>query len=252
VPGLFSEIALDSLGIRNASEAFLGGTVPDAGSLAKAAGDFGNVWAADPINGAFVVAATIIGIFSLNLLYTLIPYLFGALTGWKATARLNQSMRLSRERNILFHLAFLPFCLISSRFSLYHIGIMDGMPPHMVTLISLGVAFIYLGVRQLLAVFFAPSYCMEQWKIAKTNLPNGFILITLLAIIYCGIAAFAGIPDDTSRRVLLYIAAIVFIVIFYRNFEILSWKGRRFKGFLYLCALELAPSILLVASAIIF
>ena len=129
---------------------------------------------------------------------------------------------------------------------------MDGMPPHMVTLISLGVAFIYLAVRQLLAVFFAPSYCMEQWKIAKTNLPNGFILITLLAIIYCGIAAFAGIPDDTSRRVLLYIAAIVFIVIFYRNFEILSWKGRRFKGFLYLCALELAPSILLVASAIIF
>lgn len=252
MPGLFSEIALDSLGIRNASEAFLGGTVPDAGSLAEAAGDFGNVWAADPINGAFVVAATIIGIFSLNLLYTLIPYLFGALTGWKATARLNQSMRLSRERNILFHLAFLPFCLISSRFSLYHIGIMDGMPPHMVTLISLGVAFIYLGVRQLLSVFFAPSYCMEQWKIAKTNLPNGFILITLLAIIYCGIAAFAGIPDDTSRRVLLYIAAIVFIVIFYRNFEILSWKGRRFKGFLYLCALELAPSILLVASAIIF
>lgn len=250
MPGLFSEIALD--GIRNASEAFLGGTVPDAGSLAEAAGDFGNVWAADPINGAFVVAATIIGIFSLNLLYTLIPYLFGALTGWKATARLNQSMRLSRERNILFHLAFLPFCLISSRFSLYHIGIMDGMPPHMVTLISLGVAFIYLGVRQLLSVFFAPSYCMEQWKIAKTNLPNGFILITLLAIIYCGIAAFAGIPDDTSRRVLLYIAAIVFIVIFYRNFEILSWKGRRFKGFLYLCALELAPSILLVASAIIF
>ena len=252
MPGLFSEIALDSLGIRNASEAFLGGTVPDAGSLAEAVGDFGNVWAADPINGAFVVAATIIGIFSLNLLYTLLPYLFGALTGWKATARLNQSMRLSRERNILFHLAFLPFCLISSRFSLYHISIMDGMPPHMVTLISLGVAFIYLGIRQLLAVFFAPAYCMEQWKIARTNLPNGFILITLLAIIYCGIAAFAGIPDDTSRRVLLYIAAIVFIVIFYRNFEILSWKGRRFKGFLYLCALELAPSILLVASAIIF
>ena len=129
---------------------------------------------------------------------------------------------------------------------------MDGRPLYMITLITLGVFLSYMLIRQLLGMVLAPYYCMDQWKIARTNLPNAIVILTLVSILFCGFAALSGIADLIVRKVLLCLAAFIFVVIFYRNFEILSWKGRRFKGFLYLCALELMPAILLVASAIIF
>lgn len=251
MPGIVSDITgVDTVGIRSAAEAFRGGTVPvpEAGlPLAD-----GAEWASDPINGAILVAAVFFFIICIPRLVMLAPYLFGSLLRWKESARITDSVRLSRERNILYHACLLPICLLSSRYQFYSLQFMEGKEPWVVTLINLGILLFVLTARFFMVYIFKPRMLTSLWKTSRSIVYNALIVITVLGLVTAGLATLANIPDETVRNVLFYEFLLVFLVFWYRNFEILSLKGRRFKAFLYLCALELTPAIILVVSSVLF
>ena len=251
MPGIVSDITgVDTLGIRSAAEAFRGGTVPTPETYIPA--DMGTEWASDPINGAILVAAVFFFIICIPRLFILAPYLFGTLLRWKESARITDSVRLSRERNILYHACFLPLCLLSSRYQFYSLQIMEGKEPWKVTLMNLAVLLFILSARFLMVHTFKPKMLTHLWRTSRSILYNALIVITVVGLVIAGVATLANIPDQTVSNVLFYAFLAVFLVFWYRNFEILSLKGQRFKAFLYLCALELTPAILLVASSVIF
>ena len=210
------------------------------------------MWKDDPVNGVIVVASVIIGIIVLPNLFRVAKYVFGALLRCRETASLAASVSHSRERNLLFLVSLLPVSLLMSRYELYHISLMDGQEPWVVSLMCLGALSLALLLRYVLVNNFAPRRMGDAWKIARTNILNFFIIAAAAGLLIAGIASFTNLDDSLVRKVLLSVFSVLFAVIIYRNFEILSWKGQRFKAFLYLCGLELTPAVLLVVSAIIF
>ena len=251
MPGIVSDITgVDTLGIRSAAEAFRGGTIPTPETYIPA--DTGAVWASDPINGAILVAAVFFFIICIPRLFTLAPYLFGTLLRWKESARITDSVRLSRERNILYHACLLPLCLLSSRYQFYSLHMMEGKEPWVVTLMNLGILLFVLFARFLMVYTVKPRMLTSLWKTSRSIVYNALIVITVVGLVIAGLATLTKMPDETVSNVLFYAFLLVFLVFWYRNFEILSLKGLRFKAFLYLCALELTPAILLVVSSVIF
>lgn len=251
MPGIVSDITgVDTVGIRSAAEAFRGGTTPAPEACLPV--DGGTAWASDPINGVLVVAAVFFFIICIPRLMELAKFLFGGLLRWKESARITDSVRLSRDRNILLHACFLPLCLISSRYQIFSLRLMEGKEPWMVTLITLGALLLVLGLRYILVHSYVPYKLTDLRHTSRSIVYNALIVMTVCGIATAGLATLATIPDETVKNVLFYEFTVIFLVFLYRNFEILSLKGLRFKAFLYLCALELTPAILLVVSSVIF
>ena len=73
-------VGVDTVGIRDASEAFLGGGVPVPGgaALQQDAG-FAASWAADDINGVLVMVAVVAGLICIPRFLGLFKYIFGCL-----------------------------------------------------------------------------------------------------------------------------------------------------------------------------
>lgn len=252
MPGIVSEInGVDTVAIHNASEAFLGGSIPPREALPDIQVDEA-LWTSDPVFGAMVVGAVIVGIICIPRILKLSGNVFGCLLRWKETANLTASVPLSRDRNTLCTASLLPLSLISARYRLFELDLMDGKAPWVVALISLGLLFLLFLFRNILVYNFGPRRLADLWKISRTNFYNGIIVVTIIGLLVSGIGAITDMPDITVKKILLHVFGGIFFIFFYRNLEILSWKGQRFKAFLYLCALELTPIALLVVSTIIF
>lgn len=250
MPGIISDVtSIDTVSVHSVSEAFLGGSSPAQEALNELGG---SPWQDDKVFGCIVVLAVLAGIASLPRLSRVAGPLFGSLWRWKETARLAASVPMSRDRNLLFLACLLPLSLLCARYGLYHISVMDGMAPWQTELTCLGAILLTVVMRYALVNGLEPRRISDQWKISRTNFPNCLIITTLCCLVASGTATMAGASDQMVRRVLLGIVCVLFGIFYYRNFEILSWKGQRFKGFSYLCALELSPVILLAISAVIF
>ena len=65
-----------------------------------------------------------------------------------------------------------------------------------------------------------------------------------------GILALAGVNDLTVKTVILAETAFIYLVYLIRKSQILSMVCGPLQVFLYLCALEVLPTGLLVASAL--
>ena len=211
-----------------------------------------SLWESDPVAGLLIVASVLLWIICLPRLMTLSHYLFGGLVQWKITARLARSVSLSRDRNYLCLASILPTCLVSARYGIYHIAPMNGQPVWIVVLMTAGALLAYLLMRLFLVKTFLPKNMADAWKISRTNLPNGVIIIAIVTSATAILMHLCKAPDELAKNVILYESALIFLVILYRNYEILSWKGQRFKAFLYLCGLELIPALALIISAILF
>ena len=92
----------------------------------------------------------------------------------------------------------------------------------------------------------------DTWRLAATSGYNYFIVLTLVLVATAGISSIAGVNELMVKRILQYEIAVIFAVFLLRRTQILSNACNQFTAFLYLCALEILPAGLLVASAIIF
>ena len=90
----------------------------------------------------------------------------------------------------------------------------------------------------------------DNYFLARRSAFNFFILLVTVQLLTVGICYLAGVPENILRMVLLAEAGFIYLVLIIRRGQILSAYCNPLATFLYLCALEILPTVLFVIPAV--
>ncbi len=242
--------------IQTVDSAFTGGTmelVPLSAGLpayTEAAGP-GQLPVPLPIS-IVIVVFTIICIANIRTFINMAPALSGCLFRWKENLHMENSLTLSTGRNRLFYILVIPFCLTVSGYVLYSPDIISPLPVTYRFLAVTGAVILYLLLRDILALVSRSGKINEKvYKAAVRTFRTFFIIITAAMLITAGAMEIFSADTGLTRQVLLYEAALLYFICMVREAQIFKNTRSVFSAILYLCALEILPTGILVATAIV-
>ena len=193
----------------------------------------------------------ILGILLLRHITGILPSLLNCLLRWKECLNLENSVRLSQDRNIFAAYLTVPFCLAVSEYRLYAPAFLDGMDEPAYTGCICAVFAGYLVLRAAPHIMIRKPKCGEKtFKSAGHVSFSFFCILVTVVLIEAGICSFTDVSADISRPLLLYTMLAVYLVSIFRKFQIFSNSCSFLSSFLYLCALEILPTGILVLSAV--
>ena len=205
-----------------------------------------------PFTGTLLVVASILlFLLILRSFLTVLPYLRDTVLRARGSAALENSVKVSRDRNLVAAVFLLPAVLLIFRYRLYDPSFLQGLGPDIRLLVIAGVFFGYLLLRYLLSLWARPRRRYDDYQMAYRAGYTFFILLMMLALATVGILYLFGVDDLIISRFLLIEAGVVYLIYLLRRGQILSISCNPLTTFLYLCGLELLPTALLVASAVI-
>ena len=188
----------------------------------------------------------------LRRLVSIFPSLLACLIRWKESVNLEMSVKLSRDRNILAIALIIPFCLTAFHWGLYRPSFIESLSPASGLAITIGVFIAYILLRWALT-----SICRSK-KSRKsaysTSIAAGrtfFIILTLLLMAIGGIMSFIGASTQTIKDAMIWVSGAIYLLFILRRTQIFASSYNFFIVFLYLCALEIIPTGVLVTSAMI-
>jgi hypothetical protein len=181
------------------------------------------------------------------------PSLMACMIRGKESLNLEASVKLSLDRDALALAMVIPFCLVAFRYRLYSPGFIEGMSDSSVLGIYFGIFASYLLLRFMMTWLFRPQKLPKKTYVAADKASRSFFIVyTLLLLAMGGIFGLADVQDAVSRDAMLWVSAFMYLLFLLRKTQIFSTSCSVFAGFLYLCALEMIPTGILVVSAIIF
>ncbi len=198
-----------------------------------------------------MVVFVALALFLLPTFFHLEPYLADAVFRARGSEALEFSVSVTRERNTIAYLLLIPFIMIMSRYNMYSPSFMDpmGKVGHLVT--CAGVLGGYILLRFVLHMLLRPRRNYDYFRLAQKAIYTFFILFMLLALPALGIMTVMDVNDVVIRTVLYILLAVSYVIFLIRKAQILSLSCGGFTTFLYLCALEILPTSLLVISALV-
>ena len=203
-----------------------------------------------------IIAAVcvIIGILLLGRIVNILPSLLGCLLRWKECLNLEDSVRLSSDRNVFAVFMAVPLCLVAARYRLYAPDFMTGgLSPEAYAACVAGVFILYCLLRLAMkGILRKPRMPEKIYKAACRSSLSFFCLSVTAVLIEAGICSFADVSADITRLVLLYSLLGVYLVAITRKFQIFRNYCSFLTAFLYLCVLEFLPTGILVISAALF
>ena len=197
--------------------------------------------------------STLIVLTSLRKLIVVLPSLIGCMLRAKESINLEASVKHSIDRDICAISMILPFCLAAYRFGIYDIAPLQGLSDNLLLAAYIGIFLLYILIR-MAAVKAALSKKLNQ----KTRKAAGrisftyFIILTLCILGTGSTMAFCGASPEVIKNAIIWLSAAIYTLMLVRKFEILCSSCSVFAGFLYLCALEIFPTGILVVPALIF
>lgn len=195
----------------------------------------------------------IVVVLLLKRFVNIFPSLMACTIRWKESINLEASVKHSLDRDMLAAAMILPFCLVADGFRLYSPRFMDGLGNNAHLASVIGIFAAYCIIRMLISKMFHPQKMNPKiWKTAGRSSFTFFIILTLVLLAMGGIMRFAGIDPLFTRNAMLCVSAFIYALFLLRKFQIFIFGGSFFTGFLYLCALEIIPTGVLVASAVFF
>ena len=181
------------------------------------------------------------------------PSLMACMIRGKESLNLEASVKLSLDRDALALAMIIPFCLVAFRYKLYFPGFIEEMTDDSVLGIYFGVFAVYIFLRFLMTWLFRPQKLPKKTYVAADKASRSFFIVyTLMLLAMGGIFGLADVQDSVSRDAMLWVSAFMYLLFLLRKTQIFSTSCSVFAGFLYLCALEMIPTGILVVSAIIF
>lgn len=199
-----------------------------------------------------VAGSVLMAILFIRNLINILPYLADNFTRARGSLALENSVRVSRDRNIIALALIIPFLLVINRWGLYSPDFLEGKDTDTRFLIIAGIFIVYLLVRRIVALLCNPSYGRDNFQTARKAAYSFFILCGFFALPTLGLMVLFGANELAVRNVLLIEMILVYLIYLYRKSQILSLSYGPLAVFLYLCGLELLPTGLLVASALVF
>ena len=202
---------------------------------------------------SLALLSLIIVIILLGRLVNIFPSLIACLIRGKESINLETSVKLSRDRNLLTAAMLLPFCLVAYRYSLLipSFATEPGEATGIGT--TVGIFGAYILLRSLCSFSIRPGKSgTATYNAAVAASRTFFIILTLLLLATDGILSFIGIAAETIRSAMIWISAAIYLIFLLRKIQIFATSYSFFTVFLYLCALEIAPTGVLVTSVMIF
>ena len=189
----------------------------------------------------------------LRRLLNIFPSLLACLIRGKESFNLEASVKLSRDRDALALAMIVPFCLVALRYRLYSPGFLEGFSENAVTGIYFAVFCVYVLLRALMAWLFRPRKMQQKtYRTAIKASSSFFIIGTLLLLATGGLLDLFNVSEIDVRSAMLWVSALIYAIFLLRKIQIFYSSCSVFVAFLYLCALEMIPTGILVVSAIIF
>ncbi len=190
---------------------------------------------------------------ALKSLVNVFPSVVACIFRWKECVNMEASIKNYKDRDITA-LALIPaFCLTAEKFCLYSPQFTENMNEDLRIGVAFGAFFAYFIIRQLTAFIVRPGKIGQKtYKTGNRTSYTFFILLALLTIALGGILSFFNVNPPAIRSAMLWISAAIYTLFLIRKTQIFYSNCSIFTAFLYLCALEILPTGLLIASAVIF
>lgn len=194
----------------------------------------------------FVVSA----IFLLRSFLELLPYLWDTFFRARGSFYLENSVRVSHDRNLIALSFLTPAVLIMNRYHLYEADFLQQIPPQWHIPVLAGVLAAYLLLRRILFAWMKPRRKWDFYVLSHKAGYTYFILLMILLLATVGILSLTSYNNLEARPLIYGIILAVYCIYLLRRSQILSLGCNRFRTFLYLCGLEFLPTGILVLSAI--
>ena len=188
---------------------------------------------------------------ALRSFLNVLPYLADNILRARGSAALENSVRVSRDRNLVAAVFIIPAILLIYRYRLFDIAYFETLSPDMRLLAVAGVFIGYLLLRYLLYRWLRPRRRYDDYQMAYRAGFTFFILLMMLALATVGICYVLGLSDLTVKTFLLVETGVTYLIYLFRRGQILSISCNSLTTFSYLCGLELLPTALLVVPAVI-
>lgn len=210
------------------------------------------VWSEIALNRALVSASAIGILLILDKLVMIAPSLGESLSRWRGSENLEHSMSLRRARNLCAAVFFPPFCLILDRFGVTATSAAEAMGPESSVLLTFALMAGWLLLRLLGGQALRRSSVPREIRNAARHVVLGYMIVltgVLLALSF--ILVSAGANPLASRICILTFCGATYLLALAREMQIFVEHGAGFSTFLYLCALDLLPTGILVACILI-
>ena len=210
-------------------------------------------WSEVPSNRILVCISVLLFLFSLRNLFSLYPPMIYSLRSARGQVNLEYNVSISRLRNHIAFICFLPFCLLCDRFNLFSPDLKASLDPNLHCLLSGGAIAGYLLLRALMHAAISPFGPGRDESTALQRSLYSFLILICPAMLLSGaLLPPLGVGDAVVRLVLLGELALTLIVSYLRSFQILRFKSSSLLSFLYLCGLEFIPAAVLITAALVF
>ena len=186
-----------------------------------------------------------------NFLHIL-PYLSDSMFRARGSTALDSSVRVSRDRNIIALILILPLLLVVYRYRVYDPAFLRDLSPSGRLGAIGGAIGGFLLLRFLLTLWLKPRRRSDGYMASYRAGYTFFILLMIFLLPTLGLLYVFHAPDGVVRTFFYVELAVVYGLYLVRRVQILSLSCRSLTTFLYLCALELLPSALLIVSAAVF
>lgn len=202
---------------------------------------------------ALALFSLLVMLLLLKRFVNVFPSLMACLWRGKECLNLEASVKLARDRDIITLAMVLPFCLVAFRFRLYAPAFLDGMSSNALLGVYLAIFCAYAALRFLATALFRPKTMPKKvYDTASKASFTFFDLLTLALLLIGGITDLFDVQELIVRDAMLWVSAGIYLVFLLRKMQIFSYSCSVFAAFLYLCALELIPTGILIVPAVIF
>ena len=182
-----------------------------------------------------------------------VPSLMATVIRWKESLNLEASVKLSRDRNTVAACAAIFFCLTMITYDVYDPKCLQMLRPDAHFWVLIGIFCLFVATRTFIEHTIRPRRIQAKSYMAVIRVSYSFLIVmTMLLLLMSGIATVFDISPEHARNAILWISALTYLLHLVRKLQILSSSCSIFAGFLYLCALEILPTGVLIASAVIF
>ena len=199
------------------------------------------------------LVALLLALALMKRIVCILPMVVTCLFRWKENINIDTSLRLRTERDLAASAMLLPFCLLATKFGLYCPDVISDMSQNATLGITLAVFVGYLLLRASLIAAVRPKRMSSGIYHAATSTEHTyFIILTAVLLVIGGTMSVAGATPHSIKVAMFWLSGSIYTLFLARKLQIFASSCNLFMSFLYLCALEILPTGVLIASAVIF
>ena len=189
----------------------------------------------------------------IRKMINIFPSLAACLIRWKENINLQLSLKMRTDRNKLTCALFIPFCLTVFQYRLYCPQFLGNMADTSRLWCTIGIVAAYAMIRVACRLAFRmKTPTTTIYTAATDSVRTYFIILTLLLVTTGGLLSFFEVPASHIRTAMFWLSGSIYALFLLRKTQIFLSSCNLFVSFLYLCALEILPTGVLIASAFVF